>query len=113
VASRARWVIAGAGIGGLTAALTVAGKVSCGPASSRPSGWKDRRRHSALAQRFAHPQLGWACANAWNPMSRLPRAHRGNARSGRVLARAPLGAATSNAMRPYWIVHRGDLQVPC
>ena len=33
-----------------------------------------------------------------------------NARSGRVLARAPLGdAATKRYGAPYWVIHRGDL----
>ncbi len=34
-----------------------------------------------------------------------------NARSGRVLARAPLGAeAAERYGAPYWVIHRGDLQ---
>ena len=34
-----------------------------------------------------------------------------NARTGRVLARAPLGdAAAQRYGAPYWIIHRGDLQ---
>jgi salicylate hydroxylase len=34
-----------------------------------------------------------------------------NARSGRVLAQAPLGAAASERYgAPFWVIHRGDLQ---
>ena len=34
-----------------------------------------------------------------------------NARTARILARAPLGAVAENRYgAPYWVIHRGDLQ---
>jgi salicylate hydroxylase len=112
VASSRTVVIAGAGIGGLTAALTVARRgyrvvlleqaerleetgagIQLSPNASRvliALGLRER-----LASHVTAPQE-LAVANA---------------RSGRVLARAPLGAAAEQRYgAPYWIIHRGDLQ---
>jgi salicylate hydroxylase len=112
VASSRTVIIAGAGIGGLTAALTIArhgyrvvlleqaerleetgAGIQLSPNASRiliALGLRER-----LAGRLAVPQ-------------ELTVA---NARSGRVLARMPLGAAAEQRYgAPYWIIHRGDLQ---
>jgi salicylate hydroxylase len=112
VASSRTVIIAGAGIGGLTAALTVArhgyrvvlleqaerleetgAGIQLSPNASRvliALGLRER-----LASHVAAPE-------------ELTVA---NARTGRVLARAPLGAAAEQRYgAPYWIIHRGDLQ---
>jgi salicylate hydroxylase len=112
VASSRTVIIAGAGIGGLTAALTVArhgyrvvlleqaerleetgAGIQLSPNASRvliALGLRER-----LAAQVAAPE-------------ELTVA---NARTGRVLARAPLGAAAERRYgAPYWIIHRGDLQ---
>ena len=105
-------VIAGAGIGGLTAALALAqrGFRVIGHRAGRTAGG-DRRRHPAFAQCVAH-------ADRPRPR-RAARAHVVapealnvmNARTGRVLARAPLGDdAAKRYGAPYWVIHRGDLQ---
>jgi salicylate hydroxylase len=105
-------VIAGAGIGGLTAALAIARQgyrvvlleqaerleetgagIQLSPNASRVL------IALGLRERLA------ACACAPQELTVA------NARTGRVLARAPLGAAAEQRYgAPYWIVHRGDLQ---
>jgi salicylate hydroxylase len=105
-------VIAGAGIGGLTAALAIARRgfrvslleaaerldeigagIQLSPNASRiliELGLRDR-----LAQHLVAPEELRVM----------------NARTGRVLARAPLGAdAEKRFGAPYWVIHRGDLQ---
>jgi salicylate hydroxylase len=112
VASSRTVVIAGAGIGGLTAALAIVrhgyrvvlleqaerleetgAGIQLSPNASRvliALGLRER-----LAASVCAPQ-------------ELTVA---DARSGRVLARAPLGAAAEQRYgAPYWIIHRGDLQ---
>jgi len=112
LASSRTVLIAGAGIGGLTAALTIARQgyrvvlleqaerlektgagIQLSPNASRvliALGLRER-----LAAHVAAPdELTVA-----------------NARTGRVLARAPLGAAAEQRYgAPYWVIHRGDLQ---
>jgi salicylate hydroxylase len=112
LASSRTVVIAGAGIGGLTAALAVArhgyrvvlleqaerleetgAGIQLSPNASRVL------IALGLRERLA------ACACAPQELTVA------NARTGRVLARAPLGAAAEQRYgAPYWIVHRGDLQ---
>ncbi|HEY6258347.1 MAG TPA: FAD-dependent monooxygenase [Xanthobacteraceae bacterium] len=112
MASSRTVVIAGAGIGGLTAALAIARQgyrvvlleqaerleetgagIQLSPNASRvliALGLRER-----LAAHVSTPQ-------------ELTVA---NARSGRVLARAPLGGeAEQRYGAPYWIIHRADLQ---
>jgi salicylate hydroxylase len=105
-------IIAGAGIGGLTAALAIArhgyrivlleqaarleatgAGIQLSPNASRiliMLGLRDR-----LAPHLAIPEEVTVA----------------NARSGRVLARLPLGgSAEARYGAPYWVIHRGDLQ---
>jgi salicylate hydroxylase len=112
VASSRSVVIAGAGIGGLAAALAIARQgyravvleqterlqetgagIQLSPNASRlliELGLRER-----LADRVAVPEEVTVA----------------NARSGRVLTRVPLGrAAEERYGAPYWIIHRGDLQ---
>jgi salicylate hydroxylase len=112
LASSRTVVIAGAGIGGLTAALAVA-------------------RHGyrvvllEQAERLEETGAGIQLSpNASRVLIALGLRERlashvvapgeltvGNARTGRVLTRAPLGAAAEQRYgAPYWIIHRGDLQ---
>jgi len=104
-------VIAGAGIGGLTAAIALAKRgfrvcvveqaerleaigagVQLSPNASRVL--IDLGLGERLAPHIVTPV-------ALNVM---------NARSGRVLARAPLGDATTKRYgAPFWVIHRGDL----
>jgi salicylate hydroxylase len=112
LASSRTVVIAGAGIGGLTAALAIArhgyrvvlleqaerleetgAGIQLSPNASRVL------IALGLRERLA------ACACAPQELTVA------NARTGRVLVRAPLGAAAEQRYgAPYWIVHRGDLQ---
>jgi salicylate hydroxylase len=112
LASSRTVVIAGAGIGGLTTALAIA-----------------RHRYRVVlleqAERLEETGAGIQLSpNASRVLIALGLRERlascvcapeeltvANARTGRVLARAPLGAAAEARYgAPYWIIHRGDLQ---
>jgi salicylate hydroxylase len=104
--------VAGAGIGGLTASLALAGRgfrvvilekaerleeagagLQLSPNASR-----------VLVELGLQPRLA-ACAVTPDAISIM------SARSGGEVARLPLGeAATFRAGAPYWVVHRADLQ---
>ena len=103
-------VIAGAGIGGLTAAIALAQR------GFRVSVVEQAERLEAIG---AGIQLS---PNASRVLTDLGLGERlaphvvapfalnvMNARSGRVLARAALGQAAQRYGAPFWVIHRGDL----
>jgi salicylate hydroxylase len=112
VAASRTIIVAGAGIGGLTASLALAAKgfrvvilekaerleeigagLQLSPNASR-----------VLVELGLQPRLA-ACAVIPDAISLM------SARSGGEVARLPLGeAATFRAGAPYWVVHRADLQ---
>ena len=105
-------VVAGAGIGGLTAALTLAGQ-----------GFRVvvLEKSERLEEAGAGLQLSPNASRVLIDLGLQPRlAARAvtpeaisimSARSGGEVVRLPLGeAATSRAGAPYWVVHRADLQ---
>jgi salicylate hydroxylase len=104
--------VAGAGIGGLTASLTLAGKgfrVVLLEKAERLEETGAGLQLSPNASRILI-ELGLAprlAARAVTPDSISLM----SARSGREVTRLPLGdAATARAGAPYWVVHRADLQ---
>ena len=101
VASSRNVIIAGAGIGGLTAALALAQRgfrVTVLEQAEQLRG--NRRRHPALAQRHAHPDRARArrAAASADALRRRPSRSR-SAAGGREIARIPLGARRRAALR--------------
>lgn len=108
----ARIVIAGAGIGGLTAALALARRgfqVALLEAAERLEEVGAGIQLSPNASRIL---IALGIEARLRPHVVLPEELTiRNARSGRVVAQAPLGAiAADHYGAPYWVIHRGDLQ---
>jgi salicylate hydroxylase len=112
VASARTVIIAGAGIGGLTAALAVAQR-----------GWRVVLFEEAprleeigagiqLSPNASRILIALGLREALLPHIVVPEELRVmDARTARMLARAPLGAAVEQRYgAPYWVIHRGDLQ---
>jgi salicylate hydroxylase len=105
-------LIAGAGIGGLTAALALAG------AGFRIVVLEAARELSAagagiqLSPNATRMLAALGLAEALRPHAVAPDAVRiMNARSGQEIVRIPLGAEIEARYgAPYWVVHRADLQ---
>ena len=99
-------IIAGGGIGGLTAALALARagfRAIVLEQADAPG--RDRRRHPALAQRHAHPDRAraWRAAAPRRCRARQASACQGRDRQAR-LARIPLGDdAEQRYGAPYWV----------
>jgi len=105
-------VIAGAGIGGLTAALAIARRgfqVCVLEAAERLEGIGAGIQLSPNASRIL---IALGLAERLAPHVVVPEELKvRDAASGRVLARAPLGVdAEQRYGAPYWMIHRGDLQ---
>ena len=105
-------LIAGAGIGGLTAALVLARhgfRVALFEAAERLEEMGAGIQLSPNATRIL---IGLGLAERLEPHVVVPEELRVRmARTGEVLARAPLGATTQTQYgAPYWVIHRGDLQ---
>jgi salicylate hydroxylase len=104
-------VIAGAGIGGLTAAIALAQR------GFRVSVIEQAERLEAigagiqLSPNASRVLIGLGLGERLAPTIVAPQAlNVMNARTGRVLARATLGdAAAKRYGAPYWVIHRGDL----
>jgi salicylate hydroxylase len=104
-------VIAGAGIGGLTAALALAQR------NVRTTILEQSERLDAigagiqLSPNASRVLINLGLAEQLKPHVVAPEQLKVmNARSGRVLASAPLGARIAERFgAPYWVVHRGDL----
>ena len=104
-------VIAGAGIGGLTAAIALAQRgfrVSIIEQAERLEAIGAGIQLSPNASRLL---IGLGLGERLAPSVVAPQAlNVMNARTGRVLARAALGDdATKRYGAPYWVIHRGDL----
>src|SRR5829696_2736442 len=105
-------VIAGAGIGGLTAALAIARRgfqVCVLEAAERLEGIGAGIQLSPNASRIL---IALGLAERLAPHVVVPEELKvRDGASGRVLARAPLGVdAEQRYGAPYWMIHRGDLQ---
>jgi salicylate hydroxylase len=112
VASSRTVVIAGAGIGGLAAALALAKRnfrVAVHEAAER---LEEVGAGIQLSPNAARILMALGLGERLAPHVVVPEEIKVmTARSGRVLARAPLGAvAEARYGAPYWAIHRGDLQ---
>lgn len=104
-------VIAGAGIGGLTAAIALAKRGFSVSVAEQADRLEAIGAGIQLSPNASRVLIELGIADKLAPYVVAPRAlNVMNARSGRVLARAPLGeAATQRYGAPYWAIHRGDL----
>jgi salicylate hydroxylase len=112
VASSRTVIIAGAGIGGLAAALTIARHGYRVILLEQAERLEETGAGIQLSPNASRILIGLGLGERLLPHVAVPQELTvANARSGRVLARAPLGAAVEERYRaPYWIIHRGDLQ---
>lgn len=102
-------LIAGAGIGGLTAALALADRgfrvvVLEQSAQLEPTG-----AGLQLSPNAARVLIGLGAAERLAAVAVAPDAVRVRNAAGRDLARIPIGTSPTRYGAPYWVAHRGDL----
>jgi salicylate hydroxylase len=104
-------VIAGAGIGGLTAAIALAKRGFSVSVVEQADQLEAIGAGIQLSPNASRVLIDLGLGDRLAPHVVAPHAlNIMNARSGRVLARALLGeAATAHYGAPYWVIHRGDL----
>ena len=104
--------IAGAGIGGLTAALTLAARGFRVVVLEKAEKLEETGAGLQLSPNASHVLMGLGIRERLGSRAVIPDAvSLMSARAGGEIARLPLGdAATQAAGAPYWVVHRADLQ---
>jgi 2-polyprenyl-6-methoxyphenol hydroxylase-like FAD-dependent oxidoreductase len=105
-------IIAGAGIGGLTAALALAHSGFRALVLEQAERLEETGAGIQLSPNATRILLDLGLAGRLRPHVVAPAAIRVlGARSGREIVRVPLGdEATQRYGAPYWVIHRGDLQ---
>ncbi len=106
-------VVAGAGIGGLTTALALAQRGFAVTLLEAADRLEEVGAGLQLSPNAARVLIALGIEQRLRPHVVVPEhlAVR-NARSGRLLAQGPLGrAAAQRYGAPYWVIHRGDLQM--
>jgi salicylate hydroxylase len=104
--------IAGAGIGGLTAALTLAARGFRVVVLEKAEKLEEAGAGLQLSPNASHVLMGLGIKERLGSRAVVPDAiSLMSARSGGEIARLPLGeAAGLSAGAPYWVLHRADLQ---
>jgi salicylate hydroxylase len=112
VASSRTVIIAGAGIGGLTAALAIAQRGFRVAVLDQAERLEEVGAGIQLSPNASRVLIGLGLGKELESCVVAPEELRVmNAQTARVLARAPLGAAVARRYgAPYWVIHRGDLQ---
>jgi len=112
VASSRTVIIAGAGIGGLTAALAIARHGFGVTVFDQASRLEEIGAGIQLSPNASRILIALGLGEQLRRHVVAPQELRVmNARTARVLARAPLGAVAEKRYgAPYWVIHRGDLQ---
>jgi salicylate hydroxylase len=112
VASSRTVIIAGAGIGGLTAALAIARHGFGVTVFDQASRLEEIGAGIQLSPNASRILIALGLGKQLRRHVVAPQELRVmNARTARVLARAPLGAVAEKRYgAPYWVIHRGDLQ---
>jgi salicylate hydroxylase len=105
-------IIAGAGIGGLTAALALARNGFRALVLEQAERLEETGAGIQLSPNATRILIGLGLADRLQPHVVAPAAIRVlGGRSGREIVRIPLGeGATQRYGAPYWVIHRGDLQ---
>jgi salicylate hydroxylase len=112
VASSRTVIIAGAGIGGLTAALAIARHGFGVAVFDQAPRLEEIGAGIQLSPNASRILIALGLGEQLRRHVVAPQELRVmNARTARVLARAPLGAVAEKRYgAPYWVIHRGDLQ---
>ena len=112
MASSRTVIIAGAGIGGLTAALAIAQRGFRVAVLEQAARLEEIGAGIQLSPNASRILIALGLGEQLEPCIVVPEELRViNAQTARVLARAPLGAAVEQRYgAPYWVIHRGDLQ---
>jgi salicylate hydroxylase len=106
-----RVLIAGAGIGGLTAALALAQRGFQVSVFDQAQHLEEIGAGIQLSPNAARVLIALGLRESLARRAVAPQELRVmSARTARVLARAPLGTAAQRYGAPYWVIHRGDLQ---
>ncbi len=104
-------IIAGAGIGGLTAALSLASRGMRVRLLEQATRLQETGAGLQLSPNATRVLIGLGLAERLQPRVVAPDAVRvRKAGSGRDLALLPVGRAQHYYGAPYWVIHRGDLQ---
>ena len=112
MASSRSVIIAGAGIGGLTAALALAQRGFPVAVFDQAQRLEEAGAGLQLSPNASRILLALGLGRRLQPQVVVPEELRvRDARTARVLARAPFGATAAERYdAPYWVIHRGDLQ---
>jgi salicylate hydroxylase len=105
-------IVAGAGIGGLTAALALARNGFSVVVLEQAERLEETGAGIQLTPNATRTLIDLGLAERLRPSVTVPQALRVlSAASGREILRMPLGeAAALRYSAPYWVIHRGDLQ---
>jgi salicylate hydroxylase len=105
-------IVAGAGIGGLTAALALAQNGFRVLVLEQAERLEETGAGIQLSPNATRTLIDLGLSERLRPLVVVPAALRVlTARSGREIVRVPLGeAAAQRYGAPYWMIHRGDLQ---
>lgn len=104
-------LIAGAGIGGLTAALAIAQRGFLVAVFEQAERLEEIGAGIQLSPNAARVLIALGLRERLERRAVAPQELRVmGARGARVLARAPLAAGAAPGDAPYWMIHRGDLQ---
>jgi salicylate hydroxylase len=104
-------IIAGAGIGGLTAALTIARTGYRVVVLEQATRLEEAGAGIQLSPNATRILTGLGLADRLRPHAVAPEAIQIRAASGRPIQRIPLGeTAEQRYGAPYWVIHRADLQ---
>ncbi len=105
-------IVAGAGIGGLTAALTMARAGLRVTVLEQSTKFEAAGAGIQLSPNASRVLISLGLRDRLEPLVMVPQAVRIMAGgSARQIVRIPLGEATEKKYgAPYWIIHRGDLQ---
>jgi salicylate hydroxylase len=105
-------MIAGGGIGGLTAALAIADRGFRAKVYDQAERLEDVGAGIQLSPNASRVLIGLGLGERLEPFAVAPEELRVfDAGSARLLARAPLGRSIAERHgAPYWVIHRGDLQ---